>query len=134
MAQPLRGSVLIVDDEPVIVRALARLLRRDGYRVETASNGRQALARLQTQSYDVILSDLRMPELDGRAFYDCLVQGYGALYQRVIFFTGDYGTPSSRAFLEQSGQPWVRKPCTITAVRCAIEQVLRGAGPSATAR
>jgi len=86
MAQPLRGTVLIVDDEPGIVRALARLLRRDGYRVGTASNERHALARLQTQCYDVILLDLRMPELDGQAFYACLRQGYGPLHQRVIFF------------------------------------------------
>ena len=132
MAPHPRGTILIVDDEPGIVRALARLLSRDGYRVETASNGRHALARLQRQCYDVILSDLRMPELDGRGLYACLRRAYGPLHRRVIFFTGDCST-SSREFLEQSGQPWVRKPCTITAVRCAIEQVLRGAGPSATA-
>ena len=45
--------------------ALARLLRRDGHTVETAANGRLALAMLEERAYDLILCDLRMPELDG---------------------------------------------------------------------
>lgn len=68
MAAPTPGSILVIDDKPSIVRGLTRLLHHDGYRVATASHGRDALARLQGQCYDVILSDLRMPELDGRAF------------------------------------------------------------------
>ena len=55
----------MIDDEPSIVRGLAQLLRRDGYQVETADNGRHALAHLQAQPYHVILSDLQMPDLDG---------------------------------------------------------------------
>jgi CheY-like chemotaxis protein len=43
------GTILVIDDEPRLVRALARLLRRDGYQVATASNGRHALAQLQAQ-------------------------------------------------------------------------------------
>ena len=63
------ATILVIDDEPSVVRALAGLLRRDGYRVSTASNGRHALAQLQVQPYDVIVCDLRRPELDGPAFY-----------------------------------------------------------------
>ena len=81
--------ILIIDDEPSMVRALARLLARDGYIVATARNGRHALAALQGQGYDVILCDLRMPELDGRAFYTQLQQRAPLLCQRVIFLTGD---------------------------------------------
>ena len=65
MAPPTPGSILVIDDEPSLVRALARLLQRDGYVVATARNGRHALAALQAQRYDVILCDLRMPELEG---------------------------------------------------------------------
>jgi CheY-like chemotaxis protein len=53
------ATILVIDDEPSVVRALAGLLRRDGYRVSTASNGRHALAQLQVQPYDVIVCDLR---------------------------------------------------------------------------
>ena len=70
---PIRSrAILLVDDEPSIVKALTRLLRRDGHTVDTASNGRLALARLQERTYDVILSDLRMPELDGPGLYRAL--------------------------------------------------------------
>src|SRR4029434_6199485 len=60
--QPVHGqTILIVDDEPSVIRGLTRLLRRDGHTVDTAPNGRMALTRLQERAYDLILSDLRMP-------------------------------------------------------------------------
>jgi len=121
--------ILVIDDEPGMVRGLVQLLRRDGYRVETASNGRQALARLQVHRYDVILSDLHMPELDGPAFYALLRQQYDYLRQRVIFITGDFCEADSLVFLEQCGEQWLRKPFTITAIRSAIQQVLCAAAP-----
>ena len=47
MVPHLPGTILVIDDEPSLIRALTGLLRRDGYRVDTASNGRDALAQLQ---------------------------------------------------------------------------------------
>ena len=93
------ARILVIDDEPSIVRALARLLQREGYTVETAGNGRQALALLQAHGYDVLLVDLRMPELDGQAFYALLRHQYPALRQRVIFLTGVSDEADSAAFL-----------------------------------
>jgi two-component system NtrC family sensor kinase len=122
-------TMLVIDDEPGFVRALASLLRRDGATVDTADNGHRALAHLQERCYDVILCDVRMPELDGPAFYDILTSQYPFLCQRVIFFTGDTLGAASLAFLKQCGQPWVAKPCTAAAVRGAIAQVLRAAAP-----
>jgi CheY-like chemotaxis protein len=69
MAPHLSGTILVIDDEPSIVRALAGLLRRDGYIVSTASNGRYALAQLQARRYDALLCDLQLPDLDGPALY-----------------------------------------------------------------
>ena len=97
-------TILVIDDEPSMVRALTGLLRRDGYRVDTASNGRSALVQLQERLYDVILCDLHMPDLDGPAFYAILARQYPALRQRVIFLTGDTGGAASRTFLTQCGQ------------------------------
>jgi CheY-like chemotaxis protein len=125
MAPHIPATILVIDDEPSVVRALAGLLRRDGYRVGTASNGRHALARLQEQPYDVIVCDLRMPELDGPAFYAILTRQYPALRQRVIFLTGDTGGEEHRTFLTQCGRPWLRKPSAITTIRRAIAQVLQ---------
>jgi CheY-like chemotaxis protein len=69
MAARTPRTILVVDDEPSIVRGLTRLLRHEGYEVTAARNGCEALAQLHHQRYDVILTDLRMPTLDGCAFY-----------------------------------------------------------------
>ena len=130
MAAHLPKTILVIDDEPSVVRALAGLLRRDGYLVGTASNGQHALAQLQARPYDVILCDLHMPDLDGPAFYAILAHQYPALRQRVIFLTGDTRGAASRTFLTQSGRPWLRKPSPITTIRRVIQYVLQGSPPA----
>src|SRR5215472_3232972 len=57
MAPHLPRTILVIDDEPSVVRALTGLLRRDGYVVGTASNGQHALIQSQERHYDVILCD-----------------------------------------------------------------------------
>ena len=111
MVSDIPGAILVIDDEPSVVRALTGLLRRDGYLVGTASNGQHALTQLQERRYDILLCDLRMPELDGPALYDILTSQYPHLRQRIIFLTGDTLSIESTAFLERSGQPCVPKPC-----------------------
>ena len=130
MAQQTPCTILIVDDEPSVVIALAELLRRQGYTVATASNGALALEYLHAQPYDVILCDLLMPEIDGQTFYTTLQRDYPSLYPRVIFLTGDTVGATSTAFLQQCGQPWLYKPFGASEVLHAIAQVLRAAdGP-----
>ena len=124
-----RVRVLIIDDEPGFVRALMRLLSKDGVTVDTAANGRLALTQLQTQRYDVVLCDLLMPELDGQDFYAILLHQYSYLRQRVIFLTGDALGADSAAFLEKCGQPWLHKPCNAAEVRSAMQQMLREVKP-----
>ena len=76
-------TILLVDDEPRIVSALQRLLRREGYRILTADSGAAALVILNQESVDIILSDLRMPEMDGFAFLGA-VQDRGLEAARVL--------------------------------------------------
>ena len=130
MTSPTPATILVIDDEPSIVRALVRLLRRDGAVVATAGNGREALAQLHAHPYDLILCDLRMPELDGRAFYARLQQRAPALCQRVIFLTGVSDAAPNQAFLAQCGQPWLRKPYPIAALRSAMQQILGAGAPA----
>jgi CheY-like chemotaxis protein len=130
MAPTRAGTILVIDDEPSIVRGLAQLLRRDGYTVEAAANGQRALTLLHERRYDVIICDLHMPDLDGPAFYALLTQQYPALRQRVIFLTGNTGGVASRTFLTQSGRPWLRKPSPIAVIRRAIQDVLQACSPA----
>lgn len=117
----VRGQmILIVDDEPGITRALTFLLRRDGHTVETAANGRLALAKCQERDYDMILCDLHMPELDGLGFYRELRRQRSSLCQRVLFLTGDMLAPEAQAFLEQVDLPHLSKPFTAAMIRKAV--------------
>jgi CheY-like chemotaxis protein len=118
-------SILIIDDEPSIASGLKRLLSRDGYIVETVANGHMALTKLRERSYDLLLSDMRMPEIDGPSLYRMLEQEYPHLLRRVIFLTGDTLNPETKMFLDQSAVPCLTKPCTVTEIRRAIQQVLQ---------
>ncbi len=122
-------TILVIDDTPAFVRGLRALLTRDGFVVDTAANGQLALARLHERHYDVMLCDCHMPELDGLAFYALLTHHYPHLRQRVLFLTGDTLSATTVAFLEQCGQPWLPKPCTMAVIRSAIAHVLQRIAP-----
>jgi two-component system NtrC family sensor kinase len=116
-------TILLVDDEPGIVRALTQLLRRDGHTVETAANGRMALEKCQGQDYTLILCDLRMPQLDGPGFYEALARHQPHLCPRVTFLTGDTLSPSVQTFLDRICAPQLNKPFTAAMVRQFIARV-----------
>jgi two-component system NtrC family sensor kinase len=126
LSSPLQtaGTLLIVDDEIGLARGLARLLRRDGYSVDTASNGRQALAMLETQEYHLLLCDLRMPELDGPGLYHAVASRWPHLLSRFVFLTGDALSPDASNFLEQTGLPHLIKPFTAAEGRRVVRQAL----------
>jgi CheY-like chemotaxis protein len=123
---PLAGgqTILVVDDEPGLARGLARLLRRDGYNVDIVDNGRLALAQIQERAYDLILSDLRLPELDGTGLFRALIQQYPHLLHRFVFITGDTLSPETLTFFAQHGVPRLIKPFTVAEVRRVVQQAL----------
>ena len=125
-AQPVRQkSILVVDDEPDVAAVLADLLAVDGHRVEIAPNGARALEKLHAEAFDAILSDLRMPELDGASFYRTLAHHGHPLVQRFIFVTGDVLGEETRQFLEETGALCVGKPFDLEQVRRALDIAFR---------
>jgi signal transduction histidine kinase/CheY-like chemotaxis protein len=126
-------TILLVDDEPGIVKGLTQLLRRDGHTINTAANGRLALAQLQERDYDLVLCDLRMPELDGPGLYRVLEQQASPLCRRFIFLTGDTLSSEVAAFFAQSDVPRLTKPFTAAEVRRAIALARRGSSQENTA-
>lgn len=92
--------VLVVDDEPAIRKVVAAYLKRRGHRVDTASDGGEALELIAAADYDALVSDLRMPGLDGAALLRNLRDQGDGLAERCLFLTGDppedpgvYGIP-----------------------------------------
>lgn len=123
---PITGKdLLIVDDEVGTTKALVRLFNRDGHTTDTAANGREALDKLQAQSYDLILCDLRMPELDGPSFYRALTCDRPQLQQRFIFLTGDLLSPNAKAFLDETRAPYLAKPFRAAEIRRIVQQTLQ---------
>jgi CheY-like chemotaxis protein len=89
-AAPLGGlRILLVDDEAVVRRPVARYLARRGARVTEAADGYEALACLERAEVDVVLTDLRMPVMDGPELYRRLSTERPALARHGVFFYGD---------------------------------------------
>jgi len=119
-----RGRVLVVDDDVELASVLAAALRAEQHEVEIAANGVEALAAIGRAPFDVILSDVRMPKLDGPAFYRELQQRHPELLDRVIFVTGDILGRETAAFLERTRVTHLTKPFDIKQVRRVVAEVL----------
>ena len=118
-------TILIVDDEAEIRDALAEILTGARHRVVTAGSGREALERMGEDHYDVILTDIRMPDLDGRALYQEIEQRWPGHAGRVVFVTGDTLTSALREFVCESGRPVIEKPFLPNEVRRIVDELAR---------
>jgi len=120
---PLR--LLVVDDEEVLTELLGDFLRSVGHSVDQARNGRQALAMATSQDYDVILSDLKMPGLDGQGLYEQLVKIKPGMAARFVFSTGDLANPKVQTFFQACGCPYLSKPFKLESVLKVIDQIIQ---------
>ncbi|MEK7446345.1 MAG: hypothetical protein A2X51_15100 [Candidatus Rokubacteria bacterium GWC2_70_24] len=122
----MRGeAILVVDDEPEIAALLADILAAGGQEVETAANGALALDKLGKRAYGAILSDIKMPELDGPGLYRELERRHPDLVRRVIFLTGDTLAPGTAEFLGRTGAPVLTKPFRVEEVIRVVQRVLQ---------
>jgi two-component system NtrC family sensor kinase len=116
-------SILVVDDEEDIRDALAEILADARHRVVTASSGREALERMAAEQYDVIITDIRMPDLDGRALYKEIEHRWPGRAERVVFVTGDTLASALREFVSESGRPVIEKPFLPSEVRRLVAEL-----------
>lgn len=115
---PLR--VLVVDDEPTVRDLIQDLLTADGHDVETLDDGRQVLARVAATSFDVIVTDMRMPAMSGRALHRALAATHPELARRIVFISGDPLAASTDEVLAAEGVHTLAKPFTWEALRDAL--------------
>lgn len=109
--------VLIVDDNPSNTFAFSSLLEDEGFEVELASNGLEALTRIEQQLPDLVLTDLRMPEMDGNELCRRLADEPATSAVPVIVVSGvDDALPSTAAHARQV----IRKPVASAALLAAI--------------
>jgi PAS domain S-box-containing protein len=119
-------SALVVDDEAGVRETLAEILTSSGHRVVAAASGREALERMGKERFDVILTDIRMPDLDGRALYREIERRWPERAARVVFVSGDTLTSTLRVFAEESGRPVIEKPFLPSEVRRIVGEAVAG--------
>ena len=114
------GRILVVDDEEGIRAMLADILIADGHVVEQAVDGREALERLREADYDLVISDLIMPRLDGPGLYEELFRRDPKMARHLVFITGDTLSAAAREFLQRVDRPAIEKPFVPNEVRQAV--------------
>jgi len=121
-----RGSrALVVEDEVALGEAVADALTDEGFRVDRALDGEEGLDRVRDQHYDVIICDLKMPKVDGMAFFDEVSATMPQIARRLIFVTGDVAGTEAERFLESSGCRWVPKPFRLRDLMRVARETLR---------
>lgn len=133
-ASTKRLRVLVVDDEPHILHYMRATLEAWGHIPVVAGDGGEALARISRESFDLIISDLRMPRFDGREFYQELARRDPALAGRLVFSTGDTVRGDTLAFLETLDRPYLHKPFSLAELRTLLADVVRESGPHLSVR
>ncbi len=121
-----RPWVLVADDESIIAQLIADVLGGEGYNVDTAPHGVAALERLARRTYDVVLSDLRMPELDGLGLFREIEQRYPDLLHRFAFITGTSEHADYQGFVDDVKVPVLTKPFDMADLVRVVQELLPG--------
>jgi len=121
----MNGSVLIVDDDPVGCLLSQRALERAGCTVEVASDGLQGLERIRAHEFDVIITDIQMPEMDGREMCESMYEEFPDRKPLVIVVTGRAEPEVGEWALEIPGCIFVQKPISVVQL---VEQIRRQLG------
>ena len=101
------------------------VLEHDGHTVDLAASGSIALQKIRKNTYDVVLSDMRMPGMDGPSFYRALAKAKPEQLSTLAFITGDTLSPKVREFLDASERPYLEKPITPEYLRALVDLLIR---------
>lgn len=115
-------KVLVVDDEPNSLQLFVALLQFLGHQVEAVSSGREALRKIAAQDYELVICDVKMPEVDGRRVYRFMKGHRPASISRLIFSSGDTLSEDLRKFLENTGCLFLPKPFLLDEFKQVIAQ------------
>ena len=119
--------ILVVDDQEHMRELLVEALSADGHIVEPAENGTAALELFEGQSYDLVVSDLQMPVMDGPKLYEEIRKRRPDSAASFVFITGEDEAPSYRQFLKDSKLPVVAKPFKLKEFRQMLGTLFPGA-------
>ena len=117
--------ILVIDDEEGILQVIRRMLEGMGHQVVTLPNAETALDKMDSEEYDLVICDVRMPGIGGQELFQLVKKRKPELAKRIIFTTGDTVSDSTRVFLENTTTPHLSKPFKIEDLEQVIEEVLQ---------
>jgi DNA-binding response OmpR family regulator len=124
MAEENIRKILVVDDEETVRDFCRTLLTEAGYQVEIAVNGLDALDKLKDSTFDLVITDINMPELDGIGLYLNSVREHTYLHNRFLFMSGNLSiNEHATSIILQIGRGIIRKPFEIKDFLGAIEEL-----------
>jgi two-component system, NtrC family, sensor kinase len=115
---------LVVEDEPSVLDLVVALLKERGWAVDVADGGRAGLECVERRTYDLIVSDMRMPDGHGAEFYTKVRERNPTLARHFIFITGDTANEDAWAFLEDARVPVIEKPFPPAVFEDAVARVM----------
>jgi two-component system NtrC family sensor kinase len=116
--------ILVVDDEANLADMIREALEAEGHHVDAACDGRTAAGLLRESSYDLIISDLKMPNMGGRELYEEISRRDPSLARRIIFSTGDSVSPETQAFFREVGNLYLTKPFNLAELYRTVHRAL----------
>ncbi|MCD4813612.1 response regulator [bacterium] len=117
------SAILVVDDEKSIQVSLSMILSDAGHRIDIAADGVEALEYLQETTYDLVLSDIRMPRMDGMALLKTIQQQWGSQVPVILISAYANETTVTQA-LDLGARDLIVKPFDVQTVRDAVQYVL----------
>ncbi len=129
-----RLRVLVIDDEPHILHYMSATLSAWGHSVAVAQDGDEGLEAATTGEFDLVITDLRMPRLSGREFFETLRRRNPPMAARIFFSTGDTVRGDTLAFLEMLERPYLHKPFSLSELRALLAAAAARLSPAPDAR
>ncbi len=115
-----KSNIIVVDDEPVILELIKEILAKEGHTVDTATNGKAALKLIKERQYDLLISDVKMPDMSGIELLSKVKKADPELAKRVIIATGD----SAGENIVKKGAGYLPKPFTVDKLKKAVAEAL----------
>jgi CheY-like chemotaxis protein len=117
------ATILTVDDSPEMRQLLSLALRRSGYHVATAGDGREALEQLTHTRPDLVITDIHMPVMDGLQLIQQVRARFGPSLP-IVVISGEASPAQRQAALQLGANEFVRKPFVLASLRSSIEELL----------
>jgi signal transduction histidine kinase len=116
--------ILVIDDEQALLRMLVTSLQALGHETDATLSSREALHKIDTQAYDLIICDMKMPDVDGSQVYRFLEQHHPDMLKRIIFSSGDTMSEEFQAFFQAAACRCLQKPFLQNELKRAIYQAI----------